>query len=297
MELFRALAVLAEPPRPEAASMVRLLELGEPPDRGTYTQLFLFELSPYASVYLGEEGMLGGEARDRIAGFWRALGQDPPAEPDHLAAVLACYARLAELEAEQTVSQRRAALRRARSAFLWEHMVSWLPPYLCKVTDIAPTPYRAWAGLLTDAISQEARTVGLPEAQPVHLRLAPPMPDPSAVDSEEFLTALLAPVRSGVILTRSDVGRAARVLGLGLRAGERLYALKALFDQAPREMCRWLEGESKGWCARHAAMESAFGPVIGHWTERARSTARAVGGFPGPAGRSGTEPAAVQNAE
>ena len=36
--------------------------------------------------------MLGGEARDRIAGFWRALGLVPPPEPDHLAVMLGLYA-------------------------------------------------------------------------------------------------------------------------------------------------------------------------------------------------------------
>ena len=69
-------------------------------DSSAYMDLFGFQLYPYASVYLGSEGMLGGEARDRIAGFWRAIGEPPPSEPDHLAVLLALYARLCELAAE-----------------------------------------------------------------------------------------------------------------------------------------------------------------------------------------------------
>ena len=64
-----------------------------------HTDLFVFQLQPYASVYLGAEGMLGGEARDRIAGFWRALGASPPSEPDHLATMLALLRRSGEREA------------------------------------------------------------------------------------------------------------------------------------------------------------------------------------------------------
>ena len=95
MELFRALAVLAEPPeRPEVARLAELLDLGEPPSASEYTETFVFQLYPYASVYLGAEGMLGGEARDRVAGFLSALGLAPPHEPDHLSTLLATYAQL-----------------------------------------------------------------------------------------------------------------------------------------------------------------------------------------------------------
>ncbi|MGH9940996.1 MAG: hypothetical protein ACRD9R_01395, partial [Pyrinomonadaceae bacterium] len=76
MELFRALAVLAESPESaEAARVAEVLEL-EPsaPTAGEYGESFILQLPPYASIYLGAEGMIGGEARDRIAGFWRALG-------------------------------------------------------------------------------------------------------------------------------------------------------------------------------------------------------------------------------
>src|ERR1700748_1744761 len=95
MEIFRALAVLVEPPdRLEATRLAALLGLGEPPTVSEYTDTFTFQFYPYASVYLGAEGMLGGEARDSVAGFWRALGQVPGAEPDHLAVMLATYAQL-----------------------------------------------------------------------------------------------------------------------------------------------------------------------------------------------------------
>src|SRR5918992_4869148 len=117
MELFRALAVLAEPPTEEAARLAEALELGALPSADEYTELFIFQLYPYASVYLGAEGMMGGEALDRIAGFWRALGEMPPAEADHLSVMLALYARLVELEDDEGDAARRAGWRGARKAF------------------------------------------------------------------------------------------------------------------------------------------------------------------------------------
>src|SRR3982750_3530411 len=141
MELFRALAIFAEPPTVKAARVAEALGLGELPTADEYTEAFIFQLYPYASVYLGAEGMIGGEARDRVAGFWRALGQTPPAEPDHLSLMLALYARLVELETEERDGARRESWRGARKAFLWEHLLSWLPVYLHKFTGTASRFY------------------------------------------------------------------------------------------------------------------------------------------------------------
>ena len=139
MELLRTLATLAEPPCAEHEPLAALLELGPVPDGAAFTDLFELQLYPYASFYLGAEGMLGGEARDRIAGFWRALGETPPAEPDHLSTMLALQARLAELEEAAPETAPRDGWRRARRAWLWEHLLSWLPAYCDKAAAIAPS--------------------------------------------------------------------------------------------------------------------------------------------------------------
>ena len=60
MELFRALAALAEAPGPEHVRLAELLGLPGRPDPVEFTELFVLQLYPYASVYLGPEGMLGG---------------------------------------------------------------------------------------------------------------------------------------------------------------------------------------------------------------------------------------------
>lgn len=148
MELFRALAALVEAPGSGHARIGRVLGLPGEPDPAAFTELFVLQLYPYASVHVGAEGMLGGEARDRVAGFWRALGRKPPAEPDHLAVLLALYATLAERESAERDPTRRPLWRNGRHALLWEHLVSWLLPYLDRVAELAPPFYRAWGELL-----------------------------------------------------------------------------------------------------------------------------------------------------
>lgn len=273
MELFRALAVLAEPPRAETAHLAVALELGAVPEASEYTDLFVFQLYPYASVYLGAEGMLGGEARDRIAGFWRALGQVPPAEPDHLAVMLALYARLVELE-DESERPRRHGWHHARKAFLWEHLLSWLPVYLSKLADLAPPFYQKWGALLTKALIAEAETVGKPESLPLHLREARGLIDPRSGEVEEFLQSLLSPVRSGTVLVRTDFSRAARRLGLGLRLGERKFILKTLLAQNTHGILDWLAGETSAWIERHRMYREALGEIARAWEERAEETLR-----------------------
>jgi hypothetical protein len=299
VELFRALAVLAEPPgRPGAARVAEALGLGSLPEASAYTDTFIFRLYPYASVYLGAEGMMGGEARDRVAGFLAALGQTPPAEPDHLALMLGTYARLAEAEGAEGEARRGEYLRGARRAFLWEHLLSWLPVYLDKLARVAPAFYRRWGELLRAALDAEAEALGAQAALPLHLREAPGLVDPRAPSSkdprasssqdprssfseesrisssEEFLRTLLAPARSGVILVRDDLARVAGELGTGLRAGERLYALRSLMGQDAGGVLGRLADEAERWESLHLRRREAHGQVAEWWASRAASTAR-----------------------
>ena len=276
MELFRALALLAEPPTKETARVAEALELGPLPDESEYTENFLFQLYPYASVYLGTEGMIGGEARDLVAGFWRALSKMPPREPDHLALMLALYANLVELEEDESDALRRSGLRNARKAFLWEHLLSWLPVYLDKLNEIAAPFYRKWGEILFQALVEESKVVGKQERLSLHLRAAAELVDPREDGLEKFLQSLLTPARSGIILTRADLQRAARALSLGSRLGERLFILKALFGQDADAMLRWLAREASNWTALHRKRERVFGETAKAWRGKSEATSKVL---------------------
>jgi len=277
MELFRALAVLAEPPSPGSQPVSDALGLDHLPDMSQYTNLFSFQLYPFASVYLGEEGMLGGEAGDRIAGFWRALGLVPPSEADHLSVMLAMYAELAGSEDAASDALIRARWRSARKAFLWEHLLSWLPVYLLKMNDIAPPFYQRWSDLLKSALIQEADKLGMQEQVSLHLRDTQGLIDPRDASVEDFLQSLLSPVRSGMILVRSDLGRAAKRLDLGLRIGERKFVLKSLFGQNPEATLDWLAEEATSWAGRHRLCIRALGKTAIIWENKASAAAKLLG--------------------
>jgi hypothetical protein len=285
VELIRALGVLSEAPGPEHERLAKLLELGGTPDPESYASTFLFQLYPYASVYVGSEGMLGGEARDRVAGAWTALGRAAPPEPDHLGALLGLYAALCEHAEGESDPAEKALWGASASGFLWEHLLSWTMPYLASFAGIGTPVYEAWARLLAKTLRDEARRRGPPATLPLHLREAPGLPDPREAGATAFVQGLLAPVRSGLIFTRTDLARGAGQIAVGLRMGERRFALEAFFSQAPEGTLQWLAGEARAWIDRHAGWSEGMEPVAGFWSGRARAAGDLLESLLGADGR------------
>ena len=285
VELLRALTVLAEPPGSAHARVAEALGFREAPVASDFGDVFLFQLYPYASVHVGAEGMMGGDARQRVAGFWSALGRTPPAEPDHLCALLALYASLCEEEGLDEA--REALLERSRAALLHEHIGPWLPHYLERVGELAPGFYAGWADLLARVFAHEAVRAGHPTRLPLHLREAPDLPDPRQDGGGAFLDGLLATARTGVLLTRADLAAIAAGLDLGLRAGERRYALESLLGQDSTGVLLALAAEARRQAQMHAERADLWGATSDFLANRARGTARllqrlAEDGFPRP---------------
>lgn len=274
-ELWRALGSLAEAAASERSEAAAALGLPGAPERIEHTEILLLEVHPYASVYLGPEGMLGGEAADRVAGFWRALGMSPPSEPDHLASLCGLYAALLDEEAKAQ-ERHLTRVRHARRSLLSEHILPWVPLFAHKVGQVAQGALGAWSTLLLEALEEEAREAGVPDRLPLHLREAPAGLGSVAggngeVSAAKELTAhLLSPVRTGMVLARSDLTGAARRLGLGLRLGERRFTLLALLEQDPVGVLGWLAQQAAEWGGFHASVPDRFGPSGSFFERRAR---------------------------
>jgi TorA maturation chaperone TorD len=277
MELFRALGALVEAPGSHTERLTSLLGLGAAPTAADYTELFVLDLPPYASIYLGAEGMLGGEARDRIAGFSRALGQIPPAEPDHLALMLAQFAALSD---DGEDAARRDALARARDAYLFEHLLSWLPPYLDKVAELGSPTYAAWGRMLEEALGAESTRLALDTRTDLPLALREDRSLGGDAGLDDLVAFLLAPGRSGIILTQADLSRAARALDLGRRVGDRRFILRLLLGQSPDLMTEWLRVEAAAWAERHAERRASLGVIAAVWERHARATVEVLRGSP-----------------
>ena len=289
MELFRALGSLIEAPSPEHARVAAALGLPAPPTPAEHGQVVAQQRYPYASVYLGAEGMLGGEARDRIGGFWRALGLEGDSgvapeggghvtgtgasarAPDHLASVLGLLAALEEWQREEIDPARQALLTQARGALIWEHLASWIAPYLATFEDCSVGFYQAWGSVLSKALDRLYAAAEFPDYLPAALRGAPGFADPRREGGPAFIASLLAPVRSGLILLRDDLERLGDDVGLACRAGERRYVLNAFLAQDPGRTLGWLALHADRWSRRTGTSGPA--PIAAWWSKRAENTA------------------------
>jgi len=274
-DLFRALGALCETPDPAHSRLADAVGLPGRPDGGDHTELFVLQLVPYASVYLSPDGMLGGETTDRIAGFWRALHLTPPPEPDHLAALLGLYATLAEHARTDPDPARAALWHQARRALLWEHLLTWLPPYTAAAAQIAGPCYAGWARLLDAALRAEAQALPAPAPTAQQLR-DPAVPPDTDAGLDPLVRALLAPARSGLLLTRADLARAARHAGLASRVGERAFVLRSMLSQDPTATLGWLAAEADRWAERHRAGEPVLGDIARTWRTRADASRAAL---------------------
>ncbi len=272
MELLRTLAAVMRPPDPAVARVAAILELPSAPTPAEYTFLFEKELPPLASIYLNPSGDAGGEARDRIVGFWRAAGLTPPAEPDHVAELLVYYAGLLEQELQERDEARRHAVGRMRKAFLWEQLLSWLPAYTTKVDLIGPRSYRRWAQLVEQVLAREAWRAAPVAATPPALVRARELPDPTPGDVEALAAYLSAPARSGLVLTRLDLQRAADDLRASVPRNSVREGLTELARIRTAGFATWLAAEARRWEQRHERNRDLLPALPDHWVRQARKT-------------------------
>ena len=267
-ELLRALGAVADSPvaARAVAGPLGLAPVGE----AEHTEVFVLNCPPYASVYLGPDGALGGEGADRAAGFWRALAITPPAEPDHLSVLLALYARLGEAAADTGRPATAQTLTQARLSLYREHLWPWLPAYLDAVADLGLPVLTAWAGLTRRAVAAELAAQPAWPALPLALRAAPGETW-TGLRLAGLADILTTPVRSGIILTRRRLAAGAAKAGVGYRIGERRYALRAMFGQDPPATLAWAAAEAARWQRGHAR-RAAGDEVAGWWAARAART-------------------------
>jgi hypothetical protein len=130
----------------------------------------------------------------------------------------------------------------------------------------------AWARLTEQALRAEYEDLGPAEMLPLALRAAPPGMD--AADSlDETLDALVAPIRSGFVLSYRDLANCAHQVGLGLRRGERRYALRAMLEQDAPGTLSWLGARARWWAEQRSSAPPTTNDPCAWWSRRAANSA------------------------
>jgi hypothetical protein len=242
-ELIRTLGASVYTPPPLSTPLHDAL--GLPALTGAeHTRAFVLSAPPHAAIHLGPEGKLGGTGLDRVEGFWRAAGEKPPTDADHLGVLLMCYADLVDR------ADSELHLRVAESLF-YEHIWPWAPGYLHAVALLGLDAIQKWAALTMATLADTYQRSSAPQRLPLALREAPE-PLSAQCDFNELLDTLLSPIRCGLVLTHHTLSAGAAAIGVGYRRGERRFALKAILDQNKTASLTWLAEHSRLWSVWHA---------------------------------------------
>jgi TorA maturation chaperone TorD len=270
-ELLRALGALCAIAPPASGHISAALGTA-PMAPAEHTRLFVLDLPPYASVYLSSDGRIGGEVAEAAAGMWRVLGLSPPAEPDHLSALLALYAELCHAGATCRTALARQRLRHASAALRAEHLDPWLGMYLYGASTYPGA--KPWVELCRAALNAGPRPTGEPVLAS-SLRSAPTVLQPDA-DLGQVLDSLVTPARCGLLLTHRDLEVAGEEIGLGVRRSERRLALRSMLEQDAEATFVWLAGHARAWSAAH--LQNPIDPLCASWwSRRAAEAASALG--------------------
>jgi TorA maturation chaperone TorD len=272
MHLFPSLGELIEAPGTEQGRVAKMLGLPGEATRKDFTNLFVVQLFPYASIYLSGDGKAGGFVRDEAAGYFRLVGASVPEEADHIAALLKWYGTLHRgLYGDYNT---HAAGKELRHAFFWSTLGCWLPIYLLRARELGSALYKAWAEVTLDVLEAEAVQIGLPMGVPSGLQTTAVLP--SVDDPVAFVNNLFIPVASGLLLCRADLGRCAQAHGLAVRVADRRQTLKIFLTENTAGVCGWLHQEAlrQADCAR--TLPDALAPTREYWVRRAETTAQAI---------------------
>jgi TorA maturation chaperone TorD len=220
-EILEALAEVIENPDPHP-DILEVLELVW--TRDGFTELFDFDLPPFASYYLTIGPVLGGEPVGYLRGLLSAYLRPElqPSQPDSLSFLLRLLALLL----------RQQSADRALPIF-YEALSPWLGTYARAIASFAPLGFTRIGALLGEVSQDWSAAMPSAFSLPYLLRSAP---EPLEMkDRETVIDSLLSPIASGLILPRSELIRITHRHGLGMRPGGRRFSFQSLLDTSPSE--------------------------------------------------------------
>lgn len=246
-----------------------------------YTDLFLLNVYPYASVYLDLNAEMNGLRSIELSALYQQSGYQPDSlyevgAPDHIGLVLGLLAQLPQSQ---------------RAGVLGKYVLDWAP-VLCFSIERQPSIhpfYRALAECTRRELFQAFEGKDLTQGSSIpQERLAAPSqmdegwielpltgPD-EELSLSQVIHYLLSPARSGMFLSRAQLGQWALELGIPLAFGERyrlgisLFEAAGIADAVPKlldwlvlEVIRW-DNAYMGWAEEFPAWRL----FAGEWRER-----------------------------
>lgn len=268
-------------------------------DAGAAHERVTAEVFPYEAVFVGEEGLRGGDAADAVARTRAEVGLGEVGEPDQLGEELLLLAFLCAAEADARRDGVKAGhVLAAQRRVLDRHLLRWLPAFVAALGG-AGFPGKGVLGLYPRAaamaldlavahraaIGPDGDAWALPEARSADELLHDEKTGLARIARHLTLTA-----RAGGFLTAGAMARIGRGLDLPRGFGKRWQVLESLlaaaahYDAVPAvlagldaELVRWDEGYREVEAAGLAAAVAPWRARVAEAREVVRGMAAGVG--------------------
>ena len=241
-----------------------------------HTEVFVLELIPDASIYLTTAAHLAGVPLELVEGFYSALGLDGSGDASSLSSQLGFFASLLEMVADnRSDAKKLAVLDRTRSAFLFEHIVPWVPVYASVVARIAPE-LGPWSSALLEVLESQFAQLDL-KSWDWDAAVLDSRPAFSTYEESTLSEMLVSPFLSGFVLTRKLLFSRSHQLGLAPRVGTRKFMMASLLDQDPRAAITLVGAEAIEQSGRWRDLGNCFGSALVSWEKQCQDSLDALG--------------------
>ncbi len=202
--------------------------------------LFNMNVFPYETVFLTEDGLLGGELSESVArAYYEGDFRTEDGETaDHIGNELAFMAFLCSVEAdarEDDVIQAIYYMTHLQRQFLDKHLLCWLPSLVLAIHQQGDERFSVIADLTLDLTLTHRQSLGddsMHPTQPLTLPPAPNILDNENTGLSDIAEFLLTPVYSGFYLSRDDITRIGKQFQLPRGFGKRHQMLTKLLNTA-----------------------------------------------------------------
>lgn len=256
-------------------------------------RLFGLNVFPYASLYLDDEGRIGGPVTDYVRHQFRQidLGVDLSQESaDHLGHELIFLGFIASAEADawgDSTDVEVARMQHIQRHFLDRHLSWWLPVFAHAVRRQKYSFYTTLADLTLELVldHRAALDPDVAESLTPALGTPPKLLDDQNTGLKDIAEFLSMPAWCGVCLSRDDIARLGRSERIPRGFGGRTRMLANLlrsaaeFDRLESVMNRlldWLEDWRTHYCALRKNSIPCMEAVADFWLERVENTTHMV---------------------
>jgi len=268
----------------EFAALINI-SLDESRDGSEHYQLFIHNVFPYETIFLGDDGLLGGTITEKVAAFYRRIGFQSASDEsaDHISSELEAMAYLcfAELDAvEDHIPHQIHRIHQLQRRLLDEHLLRWLPAFVIAVEQQTHTVYTEIVRQSFDLVCKHRLQLGddLMAATDT-FSLAEPFDllDNEKTSLRDIARYLLTPAHTGFFLSIDDIrgiGAAFRVPhGFGKRQQILTNLLRTAsdYDVFP-DVIQQFKQIAAGWQAQFSAMQALPTQIQRVWISRLEAT-------------------------